>query len=966
MNNKYDIIPPHQDSIVEYLRSRGLIVDSLPLASLTRVPTAAHPDSLNGAFLVWRNCGATGDYYLGWAQAHDSDGEPFWFITKPREEWASADREWIAEQQKELSRLTREMRQNALKELTAFYVELREAGDKHPYLEAKRVRPHPALRIYRRRVGDDPRSFPWLDNCLVVPYFNARGELMTLQRIPWEESRWNEKLLYPGAVKKGASLRIEPNRNSGKFIGVAEGFATADSFSRAMDMPVYASIDGGNMAHVAREIIKSGSVGSAGVVIVADNDCETPNNPGMNYALKVAEAANSNSIFVPVLGKLAVDANDLYVRGGEDLVRSQAMFLKTQREVRAILKVNDEPEAGSLPRGFALSSLAGEPGLYYRVHKRSGTDEVKIGDPLEVIAKYREKETGESGKVVCYVPEIVLDEERRMMAYVPDVSLAGSKCVDTLKLLPSYATVKEYHSKIVEYINNAAPAKKIVLMRRTGWSGKDRNTFLFPGDLFEKNGVEYMFPKEDTYSFMSRQGTFEEWKEKVAALAAGNSRAVLALSEAFAAPVRSYLDDDDDVCGWHIVGPNGCGKSTCAKVGASTYGRGSTMNPDGEGALVSWYKTENQMESAAVAHNHMCLYLDEMKLAAKRDPRALEIISYMLTMGNGKGRMAANGKDRKLNTWRIGFFSTGEESLVSYIERGGGMVNSGQEVRICDILHSPGYESNIFENIHGRSSSKVFADELKDNTKKYYGHAFPAFVASLIEHGIDKEDRESFLGVQGRAFFGVFEDSSQELQRVASTMCYNHLAIHLAIKWGILPWDEMIECGMLAQCFDAWRASFTDESGLRSEEQKIRDQWTTFIQENRGKFADPDMRNIGPHVNYGIYDSSEDMFYIWPGTFRRHCGDKKQILYHLRVLRKIGMLPVTQYSRDKTFTTVKKVEKTSFSVYGIKLLNEDTAADSATVTGSAKVTKLDFTKGYTREPYDAGERDLEGMDDVPF
>lgn len=964
MNKKYDIIPPYEDSIVEYLRSRGLIVESLPLASLTRVPTAAHPNSRNGAFLVWQNHGAAGDFFMGWAQAHDSDGEPFWFITKPREEWASADREWMAERQKELSRLTQEMRQNALKELIAFYTKLTEAGDKHPYLEAKRVRPHPALRIYRRRVGDDPRSFPWLDNCLIVPYFNARGGLMILQRIPWEESRWDEKLLYPGAVKKGAFLRIEPNRNSGKFIGVAEGFATADSFSRAMDMPVYASIDGGNMAHVAKEIIKSGSAGSAGVVIVADNDCETPNNPGMNYALKAAEAADSNSIFVPVLGNLAVDANDLYVRGGEDLVRSQGVFLKTQGEVRAILKV--EPEAGPLPRGFALSSLAGEPGLYYRVHKRSGTDEVKIGDPLEVIAEYREKETGESGKVVCYVPKIALDEEGHIIAYVPDVSLASSKCVDTLKFLPSYAAVKEYHPKIVEYINNTASAKKIVLMRRPGWSGEDRNAFLFPGDSFEKNGVEYMFPEEDTFSFMSRRGTFEEWKENVAALAAGNSRAVLALSEAFAASIRSYLDDDDDVCGWHIVGPNGCGKSTCAKVGASTYGRGSTTNPDGEGALVSWYKTENQMESAAVAHNHMCLYLDEMKMVAKRDPRALEIISYMLTTGNGKGRMAANGKDRKLNTWRIGFFSTGEESLVSYIERGGGTVNSGQEVRVCDILPSLGYESNIFENIHGRSSSKVFVDELNDNTKKYYGHAFPAFVASLIEHGISKKDRDLFLGVQGRLFFGVFEDSPQELQRVASTMCYNLLAIHLAIKWGILPWDEMTESCTLAQCFYAWRASFIDESCSRSEEQKIRDQWTTFFQENSGRFADPGMRNVGPYANYGIYDSKEQMFYIWPGTFRRFCGDKKQMLYHLRVLRKIGMLPVAQASRDKAFTTIKKIQGVSFSMYGIKLLNEDTAVDNAPVTSSVKVTKVDFTKGYTRKPYDASERDLAEMDDVPF
>lgn len=956
MNSKYDIIPPHKDNIIKYLRSRGLVVDFFPLASLTRVPTAAHPSSLNGAFLIWQNRGATGDFFLGWAQAHDSDDEPFWFVTKPQEEWVSTDREWVAERQKESSKLIREARQKALEELTAFYAGLTEPGDKHPYLEAKRVRPHAALRIYRRGAGDDTHSFPWLNNCLIIPYFNARGQLMTLQRIPWEESKWNEKLLYPGAVKQGAFLRIEPDHSSGKSVGIAEGFATADSFSRAMDMPVYAAIDGGNMAYVAAEVSQ---IVSGKIFIVADNDCETSNNPGINYALKAAEAVNSNSIFIPALGNLTVDANDLYIRGGEDLIRNQATFVKTQEEVRAILRAKDEVATSSLPKNFALSSLAGEPGLYYRIHKRTGTSEVKIGDPLEVIAKYRERETGESGKVVCYAPDIAFDEEENITAYIPDTALAGSKCVDTLRLLPSYATFKEYHSKIVEYINNTAPVKKVVLMRRTGWDGKDRDNFLFPGDSFEKNGVEYMFPKEDTYSFMSKRGTLEEWKENVAVLASGNSRAVLALSEAFAAPIRSYLEDDDDVCGWHIIGPTGCGKSTCAKIGTSTYGRGCTIDPDGEGALVPWYRTENQMESVAVAHNHMCLYLDEMKMAAKKDPRALEIVSYMLTMGNGKGRMAANGKDRKLNTWRIGFFSTGEESLVSFIERGGGIVNSGQEVRVCDIPGSPGYEGNIFEDIHGRSSSTVFVDELISNTKKYYGHAFPAFVASLIERGINEEERASYLGVSGRAFFGIFEDSPQELQRVASTMCYNRLAIHLGIKWGILPWNESAESAALAKCFYAWQEAFMDEYGLRSEEQKIRDQWTTFIQENRGKFTEPDTKNIGPYVNYGVYDSKEGIFYIWPGTFRRYCGDKKQVAYHLRVLRKIGMLPVTQTSRDRTFTTVKKVQGTIFTMYGIKLLNEDTTADDATVSGGAKVIKMDFTKGYTREPWEKDPLDLD-------
>ncbi|MCD8029263.1 MAG: DUF927 domain-containing protein [Bacteroides sp.] len=968
MQAAYDIVPASETAILQYLNGRGVLATVFSLATLLRCPTAAHPEpkNKNGAYMIWHH--AEANFYIGWSQAWDTESEWAGFCTSPPTSWTASQCRFVETAKQQSRELQQKDQQEAVRSLTELYASLTECGDSHPYLKAKEVRPHPALRLCRK---SPEGSFPWLDNSLIVPYYIG-GTLATLQRIPQAKELWSQKLLYRGASKLGAYLVVEPEHDTGKCVGIAEGFATADSYARLAGMPVYAAIDAGNMQYVAKAVARV--LNGRKLVIVADNDCENKKNTGVEAAL--AAAKNSGvpaSIAIPVqgdisprapLGTISCDFNDLWQRNPE-IARHQALNLRTPEDVAIALGARrDGRYAEGFPPGFSLESSGGEAGLYFRKETRTSVREVRVGDVLEVVAGYKEYEDGSYGKIVQFVPKDkrTTGEDEKIRLYIQDEALSAPHGNKVIENLPGYSWNREQQDLLPIFINNFTPSEYFLLFRKPGWVGKD---FLFPGKEAVIEGKTCLFPDGAQCSFFESQGTLQEWKNNVAALAAGNSRAVLAVSEAFAAPLRTYLGGPaaDDVSGWHIMGGSGIGKSTCLNLGASTYGMGQRKR-GAHGAVESWLTTANNLEKMCAAHNHLCLFLDEMKLAVTKDSAALAQMAYILSNGVGKGRMTQD----KPYTWRIGFVSTGERSLMSFIESGGGVVHGGQKVRVCDIP-SANLEENLFEDIHGCSSSKVFVDLVNNNVLKYYGTALPAFLSALSLHGVSQEDQDFYLGVQGRAFFGVFEDSGGDAQRVADTMVYNRLAIHLAIKWGILPWDEATECCMLAQCFYAWREAAL-EATPKTEEQECIERWTRLIQENRHRFADP---SLPPARQQDFGVEKDGVFYFWPGTFKAHCKDKLQWKYELRILRKAGMMPIRNRSQQNRLVTTVRIKGLGLQqMYGVKLPEENDVDESAAASSRAKVIKMDFTKGYMREPREEGQdpgsfpEPDENTGDLPF
>jgi phage/plasmid primase-like uncharacterized protein/energy-coupling factor transporter ATP-binding protein EcfA2 len=163
----------------------------------------------------------------------------------------------------------------------------------HPYLMRKKISPHGA------RVTGDGR--------LVVPLFDAAGELNSLQYIAHDgQKRYHESGRSGGMFWCVGSL----NESSGRAY-IAEGYATAATIYETTKTPCFIAYSASNLAPVCgtvREILGA----DAEIIIVADND---RSQTGQKYADQASAKYGAAVIMPPIQG---MDAND-YREAGFDL-----------------------------------------------------------------------------------------------------------------------------------------------------------------------------------------------------------------------------------------------------------------------------------------------------------------------------------------------------------------------------------------------------------------------------------------------------------------------------------------------------------------------------------------------------------------------------------------------------------------------------------------------------------------------
>jgi len=830
-SNDFVVVPPSEEAILSFLNESGVLATDFSLATLVRCPSARHPapNGKNAAYMIWQN---GPDFFLGWYQIHDTETGTVWFTTKKTESWNYKERAWVASAQRGFAETRQKERQEALRSLTEFYAGLRESGDNHPYLQKKQVRLHPAFRLY---TGGDTDSFPWLNNSLIVPYFDIDRNLMTLQSIAWEENMWGKKYLYPGASKTAASLLFKPERVSAgtqKMVGIAEGFATADSFARAMDFPCFAAIDGANMSAVAAALRSHPKYRDYHIVIAADNDIENPQNPGLAYALKAASFAKTKSIAVPVLGNMSVDFNDLYNRGGDDSVRCHALFPQTPEQVESAVYGRQTPNAGSAQERALAATLSpaaieqeelpefrnfDDPpvfplGLYHVSYTKQGAiaSAERIGSRLDILGLTYSEE-GEFGRLVEYVD----NTGRTVKKVVPESALKQAGSAATLYYLPGYGTVRNCQKYIPAYVNDTPFSEEYTILTSTGWRREgDTRFFALPGETLELGEKIFMCEASaESDIFFTKRGTLKGWQDTVCALSSGNPHLILALTEALAAPLRGYLGEKM-FAGWNIVGSHQIGKTLCLQAGASCYGRGTTKEIEDvghpEGAVMKWSATKNGVERICHANNHLCLFLDELGEMAIEDPVGFSAAIYMIMNGEGKRRMDKDTNARPVLFWRVSVFTASEASSASYLTARNLRVYSGQESRIYDIPavqspQGPQEAAGIFEDLHGLRTLSEFGKAMGDAVKENYGHALPLFLGFLAEHGVPASLYQEYLSREAVLnFFQIAQDAPHDQILMATKLGVNRLALHLGIAAGIFPWNQEKEEVALKRVFLLW------------------------------------------------------------------------------------------------------------------------------------------------------------------
>lgn len=330
---------------------------------------------------------------------------------------------------------------------------------------------------------------------------------------------------------------------------------------------------------------------------------------------------------------------------------------------------------------------------------------------------------------------------------------------------------------IKEFFNGLENLPRMTSYASAGWQGDQ--LFLLP------NGAA-IGPKANSSYFRARRphiyaasGTVEDWRDKVATLALGNSRLAFALSLAFAGPLIRLTGTTH--LGFHLFANSSSGKTSAAYMCGSVWGR-----PDGQDQIRSWRTTDNGLEGIAAETSHSILILDEIGQA---DGRKISDMIYMVANGTSKSRSTVTGESRATRSWTSSLLSTGEMTAEDVQQgAGAGATTAGVDIRLINVAADAGKAMGLFEQLHEVTTPGAFADLIRDRAMEFHGTAARAFLSKLMSFS-EADRRQVHKRVEA-----ITNDLARDLndggqaRRVASKFAVVAIAGETAITFGILPW----------------------------------------------------------------------------------------------------------------------------------------------------------------------------------
>lgn len=379
------------------------------------------------------------------------------------------------------------------------------------------------------------------------------------------------------------------------------------------------------------------------------------------------------------------------------------------------------------------------------------------------------------------------------------------------------------------------------------------------------------------------RGSVEGWRDSVARLSRGNTRPMLAIGAALAAPLLHLVGQESG--GFHLFGPSGCGKTTSANVGASVWG-----NPKEQ--VLNWDATALALANAAAARNDGLMLLDEM---GQGNPEAVSMAAYRLFNGTGKMQGAKEGGNREMHRWRILALSTGEIDLSSFMSGGGRRVRAGQEVRLASLPADAGGGMGAFECLHGLPDANHLAKALDDATQSCNGTVGRAFVAAVS--GRSSEVRDRLKHAIAKLWEALHGSASGQVRRVAARFAVTGEALELASSLQLTGWGTGEGEAAILRCFHAW----LDRYGLgnREESQVIEQAEGWFAAHTWGRFIDwneasgdrdPTLKDVAGYRRR--LSGGEMVWLVYPHVFSDEIAAGFDKVYSAKVLAKAGMLEI--------------------------------------------------------------------------
>ena len=461
------------------------------------------------------------------------------------------------------------------------------------------------------------------------------------------------------------------------------------------------------------------------------------------------------------------------------------------------------------------------------------------------------------------------------------------------------STLKVAREKLMKYVQAQQPEKRAVSVTKVGWHN---GVFVFPdGGIGPGDDLILYQAAQETSHNLRVQGTAEDWKNYVGKLCSGNSRLILAVSCAFAAPLLGMTDSESG--GFHFYGDSSRGKSTTQIVAGSVWGGGGE-----KGYLESWRTTANGLEIFAEIHNDGLGCLDEI---GEIDARQLGEAVYMLANGQGKGRMTKSIGSRKRLTWRMLFLSSGNLTLNQHMESVGRAAHAALEVRLISITCDAGENMGMFENVHGFEDSKAFAEFLTNAACRCYG----APIRDFLKHFSSNQLRIAGQVRQRMETFArdtIPATASSEIRRAGRRFGLAVAAGELATEQGLTGWDPREVASLINKCLQDWmrtREPSDTDRGVRAVKQFLELHEASRFQ----NFEPGNMKLDGSYPTEKIINRAGFWRTAEDGKTREYLFLPE--VFRSEVCRGFDMQTVLQALKDKNLLSTGKEGKNSQSIY---------------------------------------------------
>ena len=761
----------------------------------------------------------------------------------------------------------------------------------HPYLKKKQVF---SLGL---RLATDGR--------LIVSVLDESCNIVSLQFIAGDGG----KLFLEHGRTAGCFFCI-PAKDESKAgpLMIAEGYATAASIHEATGYVVFVAFNAGNLLAVAQMARRW--YPEREIILCADRDSPTDKyrSPGGVGLAKATEAARAISGMLAIPrreGHDKLDFNDLSILMGTGEVLHQILARRTPEPLPDTS--SQEAAKDKLPTGFSIRK-----GGLWHTEIKEGADPVEtfIGPELTVNGMTRDEHSNAWGLLLSWSDP---DGIKHTWAMPRDM-LVGRDPSAWLGRLASegYAISPNSRAKnlLALFLSSYKTTKRARCVPRTGWHD---DTYVFPDKTYyplnlaghaghagqrtddaglspssSEGGVLDVLDKEclvlqfQTAHNFSVAGTLDLWRKTIGILSQGNSRLMLGICTALAAPLLELCGMESG--GINFVGGSSTGKTTALVISASIWGKGTSSG----GYVQNWRATSNGLEGIAALHSDALLCLDELGQASGR---TIAEASYMLANGMGKSRAYVDGSAKTAKFWRLLVLSSGEVGLADKIREEGGTVRAGQAVRLVDIPADAGAGMGVFEDLHEHANAQVFSDVLKKAAVTNYGHAARAFIEHIQDEGRDNVAAEVREFLDNNSSDLCPHDADGQVRRVARRFLLCAAAGELAADWGILPWNEGESIRAVRTCFEAW-LSARGGAGAAEDTEIIEDTMLFLEQHGQSRFQKVDDPE-GLCINRAGFRKQLDggmRYYILPENFKAEVCKKHNATHAAAVLFNKGLL----------------------------------------------------------------------------